>query len=637
MSKNLKIALFSILVVVLIGSIVGANYYFAQIKPEMTQGQTSDTIQSNYNLDSNTNKTITTPTLQVDEIKIKPMFEGKAQKLEQDLGILLENNGYLSPIGYYEAGKFLDGKYKGYTRIIAITAIPYAVENHYFATKDYEKFVLLNYTDYGALNINLNTLEMIDNNGDIFNQEKIVAVDYVESELPQTFHFDKVFSARQGNLYLDNSNELSLNISADKYKKLSFPATPFDIYSPLEFDYLSGTSAPIVIVDSSGLQYMYTIEWRNNLGAKTMKLAANEFYNYDKIFVDLSFESSKLSLDSKVKTFKTYSDPFPVGCGIFDSLDIVDVPQNELNQIGTIEGLPLYELKDKNNNLYQRQYKAKVESQSISFELGSSELPDPEYFSSINNGMKMPTFEEYVAQNPLLLFKDPFDRLILAGESDFIVQGECGKPVIYLYPSTETPVNVKFLAQMQLTTDIPRYVENLGWNVLAKPNGELSDLQTEYTDCDIFDKPHTGSEYAKEACKTNNYPYLYWSGNRIGAEYPEIDKGWIVAKADLNKFLNSKLDEIGLNQTEKSDMLEYWIPYLSDKPGEYFRISFLQTKEMNALAPMQITPRPDKVFRIFLDWDNYNSKPDFEIQPQKLETLKNRDGFTVVEWGGLKK
>jgi len=42
---------------------------------------------------------------------------------------------------------------------------------------------------------------------------------------------------------------------------------------------------------------------------------------------------------------------------------------------------------------------------------------------------------------------------------------------------------------------------------------------------------------------------------------------------------------------------------------------------------------PDTVFRIFLDWDGMDSLPSRTIDPQRLDKL-NRQGFTVVEWGG---
>ena len=51
------------------------------------------------------------------------------------------------------------------------------------------------------------------------------------------------------------------------------------------------------------------------------------------------------------------------------------------------------------------------------------------------------------------------------------------------------------------------------------------------------------------------------------------------------------------------------------------------------MAPLTITPAPQTVIRVFFD-----SKPldaPIQITPQQL-TPKQRVGFTVVEWGGMK-
>jgi len=53
---------------------------------------------------------------------------------------------------------------------------------------------------------------------------------------------------------------------------------------------------------------------------------------------------------------------------------------------------------------------------------------------------------------------------------------------------------------------------------------------------------------------------------------------------------------------------------------------------MDALAPLHITPEPDTVLRIFLDFEGFD-KP-IQLKPQKLSAPK-RNGYTVVEWGGL--
>ncbi len=91
---------------------------------------------------------------------------------------------------------------------------------------------------------------------------------------------------------------------------------------------------------------------------------------------------------------------------------------------------------------------------------------------------------------------------------------------------------------------------------------------------------------------------------------------------------------IGLNAKEKSDMLSYWVPELIAKNAPYYRLSFFQTADMNAFVPMTITPKPDTLIRVFLDWSALSDN-SLKIEPQNLRHI-DRTGFTAVEWGGLK-
>ena len=54
-------------------------------------------------------------------------------------------------------------------------------------------------------------------------------------------------------------------------------------------------------------------------------------------------------------------------------------------------------------------------------------------------------------------------------------------------------------------------------------------------------------------------------------------------------------------------------------------------EEINKNMPLEITPTPDTVIRIVMEFKGLEK--EIEVKEQKLETPQ-RNGFTVVEWGG---
>lgn len=62
----------------------------------------------------------------------------------------------------------------------------------------------------------------------------------------------------------------------------------------------------------------------------------------------------------------------------------------------------------------------------------------------------------------------------------------------------------------------------------------------------------------------------------------------------------------------------------------YNLISFQGEAYTNS-AKLNITPTPDSMLRIFMAYVPLDNAVD--IEPQQLETFE-RNGFTVVEWGG---
>ncbi len=66
--------------------------------------------------------------------------------------------------------------------------------------------------------------------------------------------------------------------------------------------------------------------------------------------------------------------------------------------------------------------------------------------------------------------------------------------------------------------------------------------------------------------------------------------------------------------------------------NDYNLISF-QSSIYTESAKLSITPTPDTLIRVFMAWKPSDS--DIDIEPQEL-TAPERNGFTVVEWGGTK-
>ena len=177
------------------------------------------------------------------------------------------------------------------------------------------------------------------------------------------------------------------------------------------------------------------------------------------------------------------------------------------------------------------------------------------------------------------------------------------KPVIYLYPEEKTEVSVKLRSVNKLTTAYPEY--NNEWKLMVYPDGTLIDEKT-------------GREY---------YSLYYESENT--KEYDGLKDGFVVKNEDIVKFLEEKLSILGLNDKEAEEFIIYWLPKLQQNEYVYFR--FQTMKEIEENMPLLISPKPDTMIRVMMEWKGLDKY--VEVQEQEL-TQVNREGFTVVEWGG---
>ena len=518
---------------------------------------------------------------------------------------------------YLDDGIIASGPYTGYHRLAAFISAddPSGGYTYLFATKDFKTYLL----DSSTYPPYVNPIKDLADPNSFFNTQKVVGIAALPANFPlnlQEGNFVLQRGAADWNAALSGgqplfSNTAGLNLFSHPFSVQAGAAGQDAGYNQLldtESNYFSATTQ-VWAEDQAGLVYNYTLLSGEEYNRQSSQNGDSlDFYKADE-------------LTAKAPLYLSYGQIFPGGCGQANLTYVLknNIVDNNISLVATTKlGVELYAFDDNQNKLNQSEYYSKVTTWK-------------DEFNDLNN-TDPPSYQDYVAKNPVLIFKDPWGRWVALGEWQYQTGGGCGKPVIYLYPQKPTTVTVKFLDPVHFNADVPTYSEQ--WKVLANPDGQLTDLQPIKTNCTAADFNLPGLEYAKDACRSGIYPYLYWSGQTTLA-YPKADGGWVVGKQDVADFLQTKLTEIGLNKKEKSDMLSYWVPQLLAKDVPYYRLSFFQTQTMNNFIPMQIQPQPDTLFRIFLDWSPLSNLPQTLPQPQTLKPIV-RSGFTVVEWGGLK-
>lgn len=293
--------------------------------------------------------------------------------------------------------------------------------------------------------------------------------------------------------------------------------------------------------------------------------------------------------DKTINTFQ-YSYGYE-GCSDNYELDSVNIPKEELEISGytTKTNQPVYEYIDKQRDELKTFYNGYKD------------------FNDGWNDEKILTYEEFIKSHPQIFWEDETGRMIRFINSEFSLVGGCAKPIVYLYPEKQTDVTVKVLpTNGELTFTYPEYDGK--WQVTANSNGLLKDKFG------------------------NEYEYLWWESRHnspLG-----LNNGFVVKYDNLDTFFNLTLGKAGFLQNEIDDFKEYWIPTMNKEYSPYYKISFLQNKEVNTIAELSIYPKPDTEIRIFMVYERLNSY--IEVTPQNIIQTE-RNGFVVTEWGGTRR
>ncbi|MDP3987589.1 MAG: hypothetical protein Q8P80_00390 [Candidatus Levybacteria bacterium] len=180
------------------------------------------------------------------------------------------------------------------------------------------------------------------------------------------------------------------------------------------------------------------------------------------------------------------------------------------------------------------------------------------------------------------------------------------KPAIYLYPQNPTDVNVKVKTTGFLTYTDPLYPKE-GWTVKANPDGTI-DSQGKI------------------------YDYLYYESKIPDLYINKPNKGFIVPFYELPAFYENLLPKLGLSEKQTEDFKNYWTKALHYSP--YYFVGVMKTEDIEKIEPLSIIPKPLTLVRVRLYFEALNNLIPVE-KPSILTPQK--EGFTVVEWGGMVK
>ncbi|RJQ17163.1 hypothetical protein C4573_03865 [Candidatus Woesearchaeota archaeon] len=172
------------------------------------------------------------------------------------------------------------------------------------------------------------------------------------------------------------------------------------------------------------------------------------------------------------------------------------------------------------------------------------------------------------------------------------------KPALYLYPIEDSLITVQVNVNGELINAIPEY-EN-GWTVWVTKDGMIE----------------------------QTYDYLFYEAQLHKIDLP--NEGWVVAYADLESWFDEYLIKFGLNEKEKNQFKDYWLNELPT--SKYYEIKLLDEQFLDENMNLIISPKPDTKIR--LNFYFTPLKEEISIPEPNIITPE-RNGFTVIEWGGI--
>ncbi|KAF8594405.1 hypothetical protein BDV93DRAFT_459044 [Ceratobasidium sp. AG-I] len=243
-----------------------------------------------------------------------------------------------------------------------------------------------------------------------------------------------------------------------------------------------------------------------------------------------------------------------------------------------------------------------------------------------------------------------------------------GKPVIYLFPSmasSDIQVRLSLVDQWEFSALHPPTLissttlggqtlcQTVGWIVDAKPDGSLFDHATRREVSYLFWEALTKPQLLLSPATSRPASPAYTPSKlTFNPSKPALtpSNAALLPFGKVTAYVDDALISLGLHTEARTSFITYWLLDLSRH--KHIALRFLPQSEYEAAAPLEITPKPDVVTRVFMlfrgvDADQlelWNAAQDRARRSVNIwrdvvgvDTRRALDAslFRLLEWGGM--
>ncbi|CAE6466521.1 unnamed protein product [Rhizoctonia solani] len=242
-----------------------------------------------------------------------------------------------------------------------------------------------------------------------------------------------------------------------------------------------------------------------------------------------------------------------------------------------------------------------------------------------------------------------------------------GKPIIYLFPrqsSRDIKVKLSLVQSWSFSEIYPhtpvttlsdhpqRLGQTISWTVDAKPDGTLLDQATGREVAYLFWEAYTNP-------KSQLSPPITRPGSPIESltiafdpAYPVLvpSQSALLPFDKVTGYIDDVLLGLGLHTEARTSFITYWLPDLSKHT--FIALRFLPQDEYEKAAPLNITPAPEVVTRVFIlfggieesqigYWDEAVAMARKDVTVWRdivgidISKVQDKSLFRVLEWGGM--